>query len=348
MHRLWGCALFCVTLAAGAQQPAFTLGSATARAGQKATGHLDVPAGKDAGTRLPVVVMRGIHPGPVLALVTGAHGTEYASIIAVEQLIQHLDPSRISGTVLLLPLVNVQSYLQKVPHRNPVDGKSMNGFYPGDPNGTQTDRVAAMITAQVVERCDYLVDYHGGDIDENLRPYSYWSKTGHAALDAMARRMDLAFGLDHIIVETGRPRDPAHSRFLDTTAATRGKPAIAVEAGRSGRVDAAEVARLVNGTVSLMRLLKMLPGEPTLVAHPIWIGKVDTVSSPVEGIFYPTVDRGTRMRAGAKLGYVTDFFGKTIYEARAPAAGEVLYICAVPTMNKGGTIANFGEVTLVP
>ncbi|MGH9482678.1 MAG: hypothetical protein ACRD1L_11375, partial [Terriglobales bacterium] len=184
--------------AAQSQSSDFAVGSAQARPGQKATGFLEVPAGRDPGTRLPVVVVRGVRTGPVLALVTGAHGTEYASIIAVEKLIGRLDPAQLSGTVILLPLVNMQSFLHKVPHVNPVDGKSMNGFYPGSPGGTQTDRVSYAITQQVVERCDYLVDYHGGDLDENLRPYSYWSKTGNATQDAMTRRMDLAFGLDHI------------------------------------------------------------------------------------------------------------------------------------------------------
>ncbi|MGH9393546.1 MAG: M14 family metallopeptidase [Terriglobales bacterium] len=336
-------------LAAGAAaQSAFTVGTASAATGQKATGYLEVPAGRDAGTRLPVVVIRGARPGPVLALVTGAHGTEYASVIAVEKLIGRLDPKAIAGTVILLPLVNVQSFLRKTPHLNPVDGKSMNGYYPGDPNGTQTDRVSDAITREVVARCDFLVDYHGGDLDENLRPYSYWSKTGNAAQDAMTRRMDLAFGLDHIIVTSDRPRDPLHSRFLDNTASTRGKPAIAVEAGRAGRVDAGDVALLVNGTLNLMRLLKMLPGAAPLLQHPTWIGKVDTVASPVEGIFYPSVDRGVRLAAGAELGRVTDYFGTTIFVARAPAAGEVLYIDAVPTMNRNGTVAEFGEIVQNP
>ena len=34
--------------------------------------------------------------------------------------------------------------------------------------------------------------------------------------------MVLAFGLDHIIVWSDRPRDPNASRYLDNTAATRG------------------------------------------------------------------------------------------------------------------------------
>jgi uncharacterized protein len=345
---------FCLLLltvfcsAAALAQGNFSVGSATAAPGQKATGTLEVPAGVDAAASIPVVVFRGTKPGPVLALVSGAHGTEYASIIALEKVIQTLDPTQISGTVIIVPLLNIASFEQKVPHVNPVDGKSMNRFYPGKLDGTQTERASYVITKQIVERCDYLVDYHGGDLDENLRPYAYWPKSGDARHDAITRDMVLAFGLDHIIVWSDRPKDPAASRYLDNTANTRGKPAIAVEAGYSGTVQTDDVALLANGTLSLMRYLKMLPGTPTVVEHPVWLGKVDTVTSDQPGIFYPTVQRGTYVEAGMKIGYVTDYFGKTIFEARAPVAGVVLYICGVPSMKKGDTVANIGEVTITP
>ena len=164
------------SIGAFAQQSNFTVGTATASAGQKATGYIEVPAGVDAATSIPVVVVRGSKPGPVLALVSGSHGTEYASVIALEKLIPQLDPAQIAGTVVVVPLVNIQSFLQKVPHLNPVDGKSMNRFYPGKADGTQTERASFLITRQIVERSDYLIDYHGGDLDENLRPYRYWPK----------------------------------------------------------------------------------------------------------------------------------------------------------------------------
>lgn len=344
--RLFFLSVFCS--AAMLAQSSFTVGTATAMPGQKATGYLEVPAGTDAATSIPVVVVRGVKPGPVLALVSGAHGTEYASIIALEKLIPLVDPAQVSGTVIIVPLVNIASFEQKVPHVNPVDGKSMNRFYPGKPDGTQTERVSYLITKQVVERCDYLVDYHGGDLDENLRPYSYWPKTGNAKQDAITLDMVLAFGLDHIIVWSDRPKDPNASRYLDNTANTRGKPGIAVEAGYSGTVQPDDVAALVNGTLSLMRYLKMLPGAATMVEHPVWFGKIDTVASDQPGIFYPLVQRGTYVEPGMKLGYVTDYFGKVVYEARAPEAGVVLYICAVPSMKKGDTVANIGEITKTP
>src|SRR6185437_911754 len=174
-----------------------SVGTAVAAPGTKATGWIEVPVGSNPGTSIPVVVLRGAKPGPVLALVSGLHGTEYASVIALEKLIGSLDPAQLSGTVIIVPLVNLPSFEQKVPHVNPVDGKSMNRFYPGNPNGTQTDRVSWAITKQVVEKCDYLVDYHGGDLDEDLRPYAYWPKSGNATQDAITREMVLAFGLDH-------------------------------------------------------------------------------------------------------------------------------------------------------
>ncbi|HLW51863.1 MAG TPA: M14 family metallopeptidase [Candidatus Angelobacter sp.] len=345
------CALhisICLVFSAGAVAQPFTVGTASAAAGQKATGYIEVPAGTDAATSIPVVVVHGAKPGPVLALVSGSHGTEYASIIALEKLIPALDPAQVSGTVIIVPLVNRPSFDQKVPHVNPVDGKSMNRFYPGKSDGTQTDRASWLITKQVVERCDYLIDYHGGDLDENLRPYAYWPKTGNEKQDGITHDMVLAFGLDHIIVWSDRPKDPNASRFLDNTAATRGKPAIAVEAGYSGTVEPQDVHALVNGTLNVMRYLKMLPGTATMIEHPVWIGKIDTVSSDQAGIFYPLVQRGTYVEQGMKIGYVTDYFGKTIYEAQAPAAGVVLYICGVPSMKKGDTVANIGEITRNP
>src|SRR6266571_4268246 len=127
-----------------AQAP-FAVGTASAAPGQKATGYLAVPAGVDAATNIPVVVVNGAKPGKVLALVSGAHGTEYASIIAIEKLISDLDPAQVTGTVILVPLVNVPSFEQKVPHVNPVDGKSMNRFYPGKADGTQTERASLTI-----------------------------------------------------------------------------------------------------------------------------------------------------------------------------------------------------------
>ncbi|MBV8206088.1 MAG: succinylglutamate desuccinylase/aspartoacylase family protein [Acidobacteria bacterium] len=338
--------LFVVPAALG--QARLTVGTAAAQPGQKVTGTIDVPAGVDAGIRIPVVLVAGSRPGPVLAIISGAHGTEYASIIAVEKLISSLNPEQISGTVILVPLVNQASFEQKVPHVNPIDGKSMNRFYPGRPDGTQTERASLAITREVVEKCDHLIDLHGGDLDENLRPYSYWAPTGKPEQDRVSREMALAFGLDTIIISRDRPTDRNASRYLETTASLRGKASITAEAGRSGRVDTDDVQRLVSGCLGVMRYLEMLAGSPQSVHHPVWIDHVETVTSEQTGIFYPLVDRGVYMEQGATIGYVTDYTGNTVFRAYAPSAGIVLYVCGVPSMIKGGTVANIGVIAAKP
>lgn len=331
-------------LAAAQQRATFTVGTATARPNQKVTGTIEVPRGVDAATSIPVAIIHGAKPGPVLALVSGAHGTEYASIIALEKLIGLLNPAEISGTVIIVPLVNISSFERKVPHVNPVDGISMNRMYPGKMDGTQTDRASYMITKQVVEQCDHLIDLHGGDLDESLRSYSYWTRTGNENQDRISREMVLAFGLDHIIISTDRPKDPNASRYLENTATTRGKPSITVEAGHAGTVEPEDLAALVDGCLSVMRYLKMLPGTASMIERPVWIEKILTIPSDQTGIFYPLVKRGTYVEQGMKIGYVTDYVGKTVFEARASGAGVILYICAVPSMTKGATIANVGVI----
>jgi predicted deacylase len=201
-----------------------------------------------------------------------------------------------------------------------------------------------VITKEVVEQCDHLLDLHGGDTDESLRPYSYWTVTGNAAQDRVSREMALAFGLDHIIISADRPKDPGASRYLENTATTRGKPSLTAEAGHAGTVETDDVNALVDGSLRVMRYLKMTPGEVTFVEHPVWIDGVHAVTSEVTGMFYPLVKRGTYAAQGMLVGYVTDYVGKKISDVRAPVAGVVLFIRAVPSLVKGDTLISVGAV----
>jgi uncharacterized protein len=339
-------ALACVVQTAAAQDPhpTFTVGTATAQRGQKAYGVLKVPPGSDAGYDIPVVVVHGARPGPVLAVASGAHGTEYASIIAVEMLIDSVKPDDVAGTLILLPLINVPSFERITPHLNPTDNKSMNRYYPGDPKGTQTDRASYVITKEVVERCDHLIDLHGGDLDENLRPYSYWTVTGNQKQDEFSRGMVLAFGLDHIIISADRPRDPNAARFLENAASTRGKPSFTAEAGRSGPVDVTDAARLSAGVKNVMAHLKMGGSAAAPVSNPIWVEKIVTLAADRDGMFQPTVDRDAHVTKGARIAVVTDYLNRPLQEVTAPEDGIVMFIRAVPSLKKGDTMANIGVV----
>lgn len=326
-----------------------TVGTATAHVGEKSTGFIEVPAGVDAATNIPIIVIQGAKAGPRLALVAGSHGTEYASIVALDKLAQSVSPSELSGTLVIVPLINLASFAQKVPHINPVDGKSMNRLYPGNASGTQTERVLWAIGKQVVEPSDYLIDLHGGDLDENLRRYSYWPQTGNAKLDSTSRGMVMAFGLDHIIIQKGQgPAAPGEPMPISRYAESLGKPTVIAEAGHAGTTNAEDIDVLVQGAVNVMRHLNMLPGEAKPVEHPVWIGPTTTLHSEHDGIFYSLVGPESYVQKGMKVGYTTDYFGNKLEDIVTPVSGVVVYICSVPSMTKGGTAAIIGEIASEP
>ena len=115
-------AILALAPVAGAQ--GFAVGTARAERGHAATGYIEVPAGADPATSIPVVVVNGARPGPVLAIVSGAHGTEYASIIAVERLIQQLDPKALAGTVIMSRSLTCRRSSRRSPTSTPSTARA--------------------------------------------------------------------------------------------------------------------------------------------------------------------------------------------------------------------------------
>jgi predicted deacylase len=332
-------------LAAWSHAADLTVGTATAHAGARANGVIQVPAGSDVAANVPVIVVNGVRPGPTLALISGAHGTEYASIVAAQKLAGAVDPAKLSGALVIAPLLNTASFAQVVPHLNPVDGKNMNRFYPGKADGTQTERISWAITNQVLEKCDYLIDFHGGDLDENLRRYAYWADTGKEQVDAVSRGMVLAFGLDHIIIQRNRaPVPPGGAVTVTRQAQNMGKPAIAVEAGHAGTVKSEDVDVFVNGSLNVMRHLKMLPGAAPPVEHAVWMENPKVVTADREGVFVPLVGPEAYVTKGMRVGYIADYFGDKVADVTAPVSGVVIYIRAIPSLKKGDNMVDIGEI----
>jgi hypothetical protein len=337
---------------AGAQrsdQPTFTVGTATAARGTRATGIIAVPAGSDSALDIPVAVMRGTRPGPIVAFVAGSHGTEYSSIVAMQRLIPRIDPARLGGTVIIVPIINIPSFESMTPHLDPVDRKSMNGNYPGDANGTQTPRALALMTAQVLTSADVVVDLHGGDLDENLRPFSYWFRGGRLAQDSAALRLVRAFGLDHIIVTDVNRDDPATGRTLSGQALIRGKTVVVAEAGRSGLVTDADLRALVDGSLNLLAALGMIDRPVPPLRHPVWLnGAGARVAADSAGMFFASVARDTRVTAGETVGYTTDFLGHKTGDVKSPIAGLVAFIRGVPSMWPHATLVDVLPVLVAP
>jgi len=330
------------------QQPApLTIGSVVARPGQAASGFIEVPAGVDAATRIPITIVRGAQGGPTLALIAGTHGSEVAPVVALQRVRATLDPALLRGTVLIVHVANMPSFLGRTIYYSPIDGKNLNRVYPGKTDGTVSERIAFAITNQVIERADYLVDLHAGDGNESLRPYSYWSPLGlNARADSIAREMALAFGSDHIVVDTVRPRDVRASVYTQNTAQLRGKPSITTETGYLGIAAEDMVQRNVDGVFRLLRYLKMLAGDVELVRQPLFFERTEVLRSPATGVWHARVERGQSVQKGSVIGVLTDFFGNPQAEIRAPFGGIMLYVVATPAMSQGEPLGMIGEPRL--
>jgi len=317
-----------------------TIGSVTARPGQSASGFIEVPAGVDAATRIPITIVRGAQSGPTLALIAGTHGSEVAPIVALQRVRAMIDPAVLRGTVLIVHVANMPSFLARTIYYSPIDGKNLNRVYPGKPDGSVSERIAYAITNQIIERADFLVDIHSGDGNESLRPYSYWSPLGlNARADSIARDMALAWGSDHIVIDTMRPRDVRASVYTQNTAQLRGKPAITTETGYLGIAAEDMVQRNVDGVFRLLRYFHMVPGDVELVRQPLFFERTEVLRSPATGVWHARVERGQSVQKGTIIGV-------TQAEIRAPFGGIMLYVVATPAMSQGEPLGMIGEPRL--
>ena len=279
--------------------------------------------------------MHGAKPGPVLALVAGTHGAEYPPILALQRLRVSIDPKSLSGTILMVHVANMPAFLGRSIYYTPGDNKNLNRVFPGKADGTISERIASVITREVIDRSDTLIDLHCGDANESLRPYLYWTLTAPPALVERGRQLALAFGMDHIVLDDARPTDPAASLYLANTAVTRGKPAMTIESGAMGQSDEESIVRIERGVAGVLKHLKMRPTGPDPLQQAVFLGRNQVITSGFTGIWYPLVERGHTIAQGALIGRVTDFQGRVLEEVRAPFGGEILYVVGTPPVSKG-------------
>jgi predicted deacylase len=313
---------------------AFSIAAITARPGEVASGFLD--------ENIPVTVFNGREDGPILALVAGNHGYEYPPILALQTLRSRVNPKKLSGAVILVHVANMPSFLGRTVYFSPADQKNLNRVYPGKKDGTVSDRIAYAITNEVIAKCDALLDLHCGDGNESLRPYVYQIVTPSEEMNGRIAALVTMCGFDHIVIDRGRPADPANSMYCSNTAITRGKPAVTVEAGFLGVPDEKSSKMIVECCENVMRYLRIAPGKANSVKKPVYLDPAEVVTSPETGILYPRVKKDEKVSRGAVLAVITNVFGKKIAEVKAPVAGKVLYIVATPPITKGQPVGCVG------
>jgi predicted deacylase len=306
--------------------------------GTRISATLPVEAGA-ARTEVPVTVLRGATPGPTLVLLAGVHGYEYVPLLALQQLRAELDPASLSGTLVLVHAANPPAFFGRSVYGGPVDGLNLNRAFPGDADGSLTERIAARLVDDVITGADFLVDLHAGDGNEALRPYVYVPRTGNPAVDEPSRALAVAFGLDHAVIDSLDAEALASASTADATAWRLGIPAITTETGQQGQRDPRHVALAVAGVRNVLRSLGMLPGAVTPPPAIVWLEGYEVVTSPADGVFFPAVDPGWSVAEGAVLGRLVDLFGEPLATLRAPFAGIVTYVVATPPLNAGDPVA---------
>jgi len=218
----------------------------------------------------PVISVTGAKPGPVLFVNAGVHGGEYPAIEAVIRLSKMLDPEKISGTVVLMPVLSLPAFRTRTPFVCPVDNVNPNRVFPGDPNGGYSEQMTHALIKEFVVHADAYIDLHGGDIPEALVPFVICrSEAGVAATEpvkavnkvaAKSRELAMAFGLPYVLT-VSKPVQPAKGSSSYAAAAEKGIPAILAEAGGVGQMQENAVETLTRGVINVMGSLKMLDAK---------------------------------------------------------------------------------------
>ena len=289
----------------------------------------------------PYTAVRGAADGPHLALTSGVHPAEYPAIEANIRFMHHVNPTTLRGSIVSLPLIDVPAFLPRTPFVCPIDGKNPNRCFPGDPNGSFTDVLVEAIFRAIIRPVDALVDLHGGDMVEALAPFSIYSISGDNEVDTRSAAIGRAFGLPYLIAN--RPQPGSLGGMTVQAAAAAGIPGIIAEAGSSGLLTEPETQMLVNGVANVLHHLGMTEDPKSGSASSIVeIDRFTWMTSPAEGMWYPSVRVGDPVREGQSIGHIGDLFGETQAEIVAPHDGDILFITSAPAMRQDGLLLAVG------
>lgn len=314
--------------------------------------HFKVPIEDgEQSTYIPITVFCGIEDGPVLGITAGVHGYEYPPILAGQRLIKSINPKTLKGVVILVQIANLESFKNRVPYENPLDDKNLNRTFPGNPNGTITEKIANFITENVIAESDYFLDMHAGDAPEDLMSYSaYYSNSAMPEVSEKGKAMAKALLLDHIIVFKTDGKDyvkkDKSSLYCSAEAFKRGIPSVDIECGGLGKIKKDDINQIEIGVLNLLNHLNMTISNSEAKQNNTYqfISNRTYQESNHDGVFYPSKKSGDYIEKGMKLGVITDYFGNTLQTIYAKANGVILYIIGTPPINKGETIIAIGNI----
>ena len=262
-------------------------------------------------TEAPVLIVNGRRDGPTLCLTAAIHGDELNGIEMVRQVMHDLDPEKLKGAVIGIPIVNLQGFRRG--SRYLPDRRDLNRYFPGNPSGSSAARIAHSFFEQIIRHCSALVDLHTGSFFRTNLP-QLRADLRHTKIK------ELTQGFGGIVVL----HSAAAPGTLRRAATDAGIPAITLEAGEPLRLQSAKVSQGVTGIFKLLdtldivsRIQLLAPPEPVFYQS-TW------VRANHGGILFSVVRLGQEIETGDVLGTVTDPITNAQNLIYSPATGRIL------------------------
>jgi hypothetical protein len=288
--------------------------------------------------RIPVAILNGALEGKKLCLLGGVHGTEFASIEAVVRIIQDVDPKKMKGAILAVPVVNGPQFEHRSAFLSPFDQLNQNRVFPGNPEGTLSQRTAHVVFSKVVSKADALCDCHGGDITEDLDCFVIARQGENEELNRISKEM--AFCFPGKIVIARKESIPG------STGSAQDKfriPCITPEAGTPHPVRERHIKFHYDGIQNLLRYFMILEGK-AVMSNAVVNPEGYQAKAVKGGIWHPKVEIGQEVKAGQELGNMTDLFGNIIETLTAPKKGMVRFLRVWYSVNIGEPLVGVAYV----
>ena len=290
---------------------------------------------------IPVTFISGAHNGPTFTIIAGIHGMEYPTILSLFDLKKEIDPKKLHGNLIIIPVVNVTAFYTRTPFLNPIDKLNLNRVFLGNAKGTITEVMADFFTNEIYPVTDVLLDMHGGDVSEDLIPFIwYYDNKEYTDQTKLAARLTEISGFDKVVSYPYILPENNQAMYAFKQAVKQGIPALSIEIGKLGNSEKAEVSFTKDAIYRMLTELKMYENKSVEPANAVKsrLTKQAYVSVPVQGIFYSEFKAGDHVKKDQEIGYITDIFGNKLKNITAPESGIILYKVGTPPVNVGETL----------
>lgn len=331
--------MFLVRAEKSAEQ-SFQLGDVTVRRGEKYQGDISFANGDIV---LPGTIICGKLPGKTMLITGGVHSGEYVGIQACVELGAELQPEKTVGTIVILKVLNRPAFENRAGSLGLSDGKNLNRVFPGNPNGTEMERLAWAITKEVYPKVDYYIDLHSGDDFEALTPYVYYAGKAAQEVTEVSRKMAEQVDVPYMV------RSMVSSGGAYNYAASKGIASILLERGGMGAWTSEEVnsdKRDVRNILSSLDMYQIRRDVRNYV--PMEVTDVCYQAASEDGLWYPAAKPGDMVAEGALLGTIRDYNGKLRETCSAEYTGVVLYQTGSLQVTEGGPVVAYGRIVREP